>query len=131
MKMLSLLINEQGAQFIEVENTNEGINEALGWDDAWNTPTIRVRGHEYILICSDLGKIKHEKVSALSYNNLIEPKETLKEPFMVGAILISKFDGTDDLEALNDNDVEILKSRLYTHKKTYLKDYYKTILVID
>lgn len=129
--MLFLLINKNGASYIDIDNTCEAINKALGWDDAWNTPTISVRGHKYICICSDTGKIKHEPVSALSYNNLIEPKQALQEPFIVGAIIISKFDGIDDYEALNDKDIEILNSRLYSHGKTYLKDYFKTILILD
>lgn len=131
MKIKVLLINEQGAKFTEVENTNEAINELLAWDDAWNVPTIEVRGNRYLVVCSDTGKMRHEKVSCLSYGNLLEPSEALREPFIVGSVIITKFDGTDDFEALNDDDVETLSSRLYEHKKTYLKDYFKTILVID
>lgn len=130
-KIQVLLINEHGADFIEVENTNTAINEVLKWDDAWNTPTIQVRGQRYIIICSDTGKIRHEKVSALGYTNLISPSETLKEPFVVGNIIITKFDGIDDFETLNDKDVEILKSRLYTHGKKYLKDFMPVVLVLD
>lgn len=129
--MLVLLIDKNGASYIDIENTNSAINKALNWDDAWNTPTIRVRGRQFICICSDTGKLRHEPVSALSYANLIEPKETLREPFIVGAIIITKFDGTDDFEPLNEDDIEILDSRLYSHGKTYLKEFYKTILVLD
>lgn len=129
--MKFLLINENGAEFIEIENTNKAINEVLGWNDAWNVPTIKVRGLDFLCICSDLGKIKHQPISCISYDNLIEPKQEVREPFIVGAVLITKFNGIDDFKTLNDNDIEILKSRLYEHQKPYLKDYYKTILVID
>lgn len=131
MNIRVLLINEQGADFVNVENTNQAINKLLNWDDAWNVPTIRVRGHNYLVVCSDMGKIRHEKVSCLSYDNLIEPKEALQEPFIVGSVIITKFDGTDDFEALNEQDIEILKSRLYAHGKSYLKDYFPTILILD
>lgn len=129
--MRVLLINENGATYIDIENTNEAIDKALGWDDAWNTPTISVRGHHYIAICSDRGKLRHEPVSAIAYSNLIAPKQALREPFMVGAIIITKFDGIDDFEGLNDEDIETLDSRLYSHGKPYLKDYLKTLLIID
>lgn len=131
MEIKVLLINEEGADFVNVENNNEAITKLLQWDDAWNVPTIRVRGHDYLCVCADLGKIRHERVACLSYDNLIEPKEALREPFIVGSVIITKFDGTDDFEALNDNDIEILKSRLFTHGKDYLKDYLPTILVLD
>ena len=129
--MLVLLINETGASYIDIDNTNEAFNRALNWDDAWNTPTLSIRGHKYICVCADTGKIRHERVSALSYANLVEPKETLREPFIVGSCIITKFDGTDDFEALNDEDIELLDSRLFSHGKTYLKDYFKTILILD
>ena len=129
--MLVLLINETGASYIDIDNTNEAFNNALNWDDAWNTPTLSIRGHKYVCVCADTGKIRHERVSALSYANLIAPKETLQEPFIVGACIITKFDGTDDFEALTDDDIELLDSRLYSHGKTYLKEYFKTILILD
>ena len=129
--MLVLLINETGASYIDIDNTNEAFNSALNWDDAWNTPTLSIRGHKYVCVCADTGKIRHEQVSALSYANLIAPKETLREPFIVGACIITKFDGTDDFEALTDDDIELLDSRLYSHGKTYLKEYFKTILILD
>lgn len=131
MDIKVLLINENGADFVNVENTNEAINKLLNWDDAWNVPSIQVRGHNFLCVCADLGKIRHERVACLSYNNLIEPKEALQEPFIVGSVIITKFDGIDDFEALNDEDIEILKSRLFTHGKNYLKDYFPTILVLD
>ncbi len=129
--MLVLLINDNGATFTDIENTNKDFERVLNWDDAWNTPTIFVRKHRFIAVCSDTGKLRHERVSALSYDNLINPGETLRETFLVGTIIITKFDGTDDFESLNDEDIEILNSRLFTHGKTYLKDFYKTILVLD
>lgn len=131
MEIKVLLINENGADFVNVENTNEAIEHLLKWDDAWNVPTIQVRRHNYLVVCSDRGKLRHERVACLSYNNLIEPKKALQEPFIVGSVIITKFDGIDDFEALNDEDIEILKSRLYTHGKDYLKDYLPTILVLD
>ncbi len=128
--MRVLLINENGASYIDIENDYKAFNKALGWDDAWNTPTIRVRGHQFICVCSDTGKLKHEQVSALSYANLIEPKETLREPFIVGAIIITKFDGTDDFEALNDQDIALLNSRLWT-PIGIVDEFYKTMLILD
>lgn len=131
MEIKVCLINNQGASFVNVENNNEAFNKLLGWDDFWDCATILVRGQKFIVVCADTGKMRHEPVSCLSYNNLIEPKEALQEPFIVGACIITKFDGTDDFEALNDKDIETLKSRLYTHGKSYLKDYFPTILVLD
>lgn len=128
--MRVLLINENGASYIDIENDYKAFNKALGWDDAWNTPTIRVKGHQFVCVCSDTGKLRHEQVSALSYTNLIEPKETLREPFIVGAIIITKFDGTDDFEALNDQDVALLNSRLWTPIGIVDK-FYKTMLILD
>lgn len=129
--MLVLIINENGASYTEIENTNTAFNKALGWDDAWNTPTILVRNHKYICVCSDTGKLRHERVSAIAYRNLIEPKDTLQEPFIVGTCIITKFDGTDDFEPLTDEDIEILDSRLYSHGKVNLKEFFKTLLILD
>lgn len=131
MEIRVLLINEQGANFVNVENTNKAINQLLNWEDCWDVPTINIRGHQYLIVCSDTGKMKHWPVSCLSYDNLIEPKEALREPFIVGSVIITKFDGKDDFKSLNDKDVEILESRLYTHGKAYLKDYFPTILILD
>lgn len=128
--MRVLLINENGASYIDIENDYKAFNKALDWDDAWNTPTIRVKGHQFVCVCSDTGKLRHEQVSALSYTNLIEPKETLREPFIVGAIIITKFDGTDDFEALNDQDVALLNSRLWT-PISIVEEFYKTMLILD
>lgn len=128
--MRFLLINENNADFIDIPNTNESIEKALGWDDAWNTPTINIGGVPFIAICSDTGKVRHEPVSAISFVNLIAPKETLQETFLVGPIIISKFDGTDDFESLNDQDVDLLRQHLWHHN---MKDrnFYKTMLIID
>lgn len=131
MEIKVCLINNHGADFVNVENNNEAFNKLLGWDDFWDCATILVRGQKFIVVCADTGKMRHEPVSCLSYNNLIEPKEALQEPFIVGSCIITKFDGKDDFEALNDKDIETLKSRLYTHGKNYLKDYFPTILVLD
>lgn len=128
--MRVLLINENGASYIDIENDYKAFNKALDWDDAWNTPTIRVKGHQFVCVCSDTGKLRHEQVSALSYANLIEPKETLREPFIVGAIIITKFDGTDDFKALNDQDVALLNSRLWT-PISIVEEFYKTMLILD
>lgn len=126
-----LLINSDGAKFIDIENTNKALNEALQWNDAWNVPTIKVRGNDYLVICSDTGKLRREPVSCLSYIDLIEPKQALREPFIVGNVIITKFDGIDDFTSLNDKDIEVLTERLYEHKKPYLKSYLPTILVLD
>lgn len=131
MKIRVFLINKDGASIIDIENDYRAFNEALKWDDAWNTPTIRVRGHDYICVCSDTGKLRHEPVSALSYANLIAPKQALREPFIVGSIIITKFDGTDDFMSLSDKDIELIESRIYTHGKHYLKEYFDTLLVLD
>lgn len=124
------LINENGGQVIDIENDYKEINKALGWDDAWNTPTIKINGDNYIAICSDKGKIRHEKVSALGINNLLSPKKELREPFLVGAILITKFDGIDDYEGLNDEDIENIESSLIEVGKEG-RDFYEYILILD
>lgn len=129
--MLFYLINQDGAKTIDIPNDYKEINKALNWDDAWNTPTIRLRGHDYIVICSDTGKLRHEPVSAISYINWLIPTKEIREPFIAGSIIITKFDGTDDFEALNDKDIEIIESRLFTHGIESLKNYFKTILILD
>lgn len=131
MKIKILSIKQDGYQFKEIENDYEAFNNELEWDDAWNTPTIQVKGVRYIVVCSDLGKVRHEKVSVLGYDNVIAPKEALQEPFMVGNVIITKFDGIDDFESLNDSDIAILESRLYQHHYIYDSEFFKTILVID
>ena len=123
-------VNKEGASVLDIPNKLDEINNALGWTDAWNTPTIQICGRKYILICSDLGKVQHLPISALCRSNLITPKETIQEPFMVGTIIITKFDGIDDFEALNDEDLAILQSR--TIDAHYFGiDSYNKILVID
>lgn len=124
------LINENGGQVIDIENNNKEINKALGWSDAWNTPNINVNGEEYIAICSDTGKIRHEKVSALGINNLLSPKKELREPFLVGAIIITKFDGIDDFTGLNDEDIENIESSMACIGKEG-RDFYENILILD
>lgn len=124
------LVNENGGQAIDIENNNKEINKALGWSDAWNTPTIKISGEDYIAICSDLGKVRHEKVSALGINNLLSPKKELREPFLVGAIIITKFDGIDDFEGLNDEDIENIESSLIEVGKDSI-DFYERILILD
>lgn len=128
--MTFLLINENGASFIDIPNKLEDLNKALGWNDAWNTPTIYIEDHAYIIICSDLGKVRHERVSALSFKNLISPTDNLREPFIVGNIIISKFNGVDDFASLTKKDQEILNSRLMEHHYTST-DFYPCILIID
>lgn len=124
------LINENGGRVIDIENNNKEINKALGWSDAWNTPNINVNGEEYIAICSDTGKIRHEKVSALGINNLLSPKKELREPFLVGAIIITKFDGIDDFTGLNDDDIENIESSMACIGKEG-RDFYENILILD
>ena len=124
-------LNENGGQSIDIPNTYEALKKELSWDDAWNTPTINIKGIPFIIICSDLGKLKHMKVSCLSYNNIIEPTTTLKEPFIVGEVIITKFDGTDDFEALSDNDIDIIESRLIEMPKLTKPMFYNRVLVID
>ena len=124
------LINKDGAKVIDIENNNKEINKALGWSDAWNTPTIKVCGERYIAICSDLGKIRHEPVSALSSKNLFLRFKTLREPFLVGPIIITKFDGIDDFESLNDEDIEYLESSTI-NVGIEGADFYKEVLILD
>lgn len=132
MKIKVLLINESGANFIDIENDYKEINRALNWEDAWNTPTIQVRGNKYICICSDTGKLRHERVACLSYDNISAPKSTLREPFIVGSVIITKFDGIEDYEALNEQDMALLKSRfLYNNNSLLLHQYFPTLLILD
>ena len=125
-----LLLTKGGASFVDLENTNEGFNKALGWDDAWNTPTIRIDDVPYVIVCSDLGKVRHEPISCLGLVNLFEKGETIKEPFIVDSVIVTKFDGVDDFESLNDLDIERLKNRLM-EVTTGHPDIFKTILIID
>jgi len=124
-----LLINETGAKFVHVEDDNKAINKLLGWDDAWNVPTISVMNRKYLCVCSDTGKIRHEKVSALSLKNIFSPKETLQETFIVGSIIITKFDGIDDFESLNDEDKNVLLSSIMRPSTNSM--YFPDVLVLD
>lgn len=127
-----LFINENGASFVEVENTNKGFNDLLAWDDAWNTPTIKVWGDSYICVCSDTGKIRHEPISCLSLDNLLDATDQIREPFIVGNVIITKFDGTDDFESLTEHDIEKLRTRLYKIPQPFrVKDFFKTLLILD
>lgn len=129
--MTFLLINKNGASFIDIPNTLEAINETLDWDDAWNTPTITIEGNAYIVICSDLGKVKHEPVSAMGINNLLCPSDDLKEPFIVGNILVTKFNGVDDFDSLNAKDIDILTDKLWNHGINQPNMFNPTLLIID
>lgn len=125
-----LLLTKHGASFVDLEDTCEAFNEALEWDDAWNTPTIRIDDVPYIVVCSDLGKVRHEPISCLSLANLYDnDSETIKEPFIVDNVIVTKFDGTDDFESLNDLDIERLRNRLLN--VTGHKDMFNIILIID
>lgn len=131
MKLIRvLLIDENGANVIDVENTNTGFNNALGWDDAWNTPTILVNGKKFIAVCADTGKIRHEPVACMGRNNFIDPKDRLQEPFIVGATIITKFDGIDDFEDLTSKDIDLLIDNLIDNSKR-LKDYFPKVLILD
>lgn len=132
MTIKVLLINENGANYIDIENDYKSFNNALKWDDYWNTPTISVMGKKYIAICSDTGKLRHESISALSKVNFIAPKETIRETFLVGAIIITKFDGTDDFETLNEKDIDTLNNRLFSFLQNKTKEgIMPTILMLD
>lgn len=127
-----LRIDENGAEVIDIENTNQAFEEALGWDDAWNTPTIRVNGHSYIAVCSDTGKIRHEPIACIGANNLFEPNEQgyIKEPFIVGTTIITKFDGIDDFCSLDQADLNRLADNLMPmHKAT--NQWYPKVLIIE
>lgn len=125
-----LLIDEEGANILDIENSNKAFNNALGWDDAWNTPTIIVGGKRFIAVCADTGKLRHERVACIGRNNFIEPKETLQEPFIVGATIITKFDGIDDFDSLTSKEIDILIDNLIDNSKR-LKDYMPKVLILD
>lgn len=125
-----LLLDREGANVLDIENSVEGFNNALQWDDAWNTPTIVVNGRKFIAVCSDTGKIRHEPVACIGRNNLIEPKEALQEPFIVGATIITKFDGIDDFEDLTSKDIDLLIDNLIDNSAR-LKDYMPKVLILD
>lgn len=125
-----LLIDENGAEVIDIENSNKAFNEALGWDDAWNTPTIKVKDKYFIAVCSDTGKIRHEPIACIGYNNLFNNAEHLQEPFIVGATIITKFDGIDDFISLDNKDIDTLADNLMTMKTTS-KDWYPKVLIIE
>ncbi len=128
-----LLINQNGAEFKEINNTTKGINDALGWYDFWNTPVISIGGEQYICICSDNGKRDNEPISCIGINNLVSPSPDnyIKEPFICGTVIITKYDGIDDYETLNDRDVELLKEHLYKHNKPNTKDFFPELLILD
>ena len=125
-----LLINDKGANFIDIENDNKAFDKALQWNDCWNTPTISVNDTHYICVCNDRGKIRHEKISCLCISNLFEPKSTIQDPFIVGNVIITKFNGTDDFTDLNEADIKNLKERLID-VGTDKKDLLPTILILD
>lgn len=128
-----LFISENGASFVDVENTNKGFNTLLGWDDAWNTPTIKIWNNDYICVCADTGKIQHWPISAIGMNNFFnDDEELIHEPFIVGNIIITKFDGTDDFESLTQHDIELLRTRLYKiPAKIPTNDFYRELLILD
>jgi hypothetical protein len=133
MKLIRVLIIEKdGANVIDIENTNTGFNNALGWGwhDAWNTPTISVNGKKFIAVCSDTGKIRNEQVACIGRNNLMDPKDRLQEPFIVGTTIITKFDGIDDFEDLTSKDIDLLIDNLIDNKKR-LKGFFKKVLILD
>lgn len=125
-----LLINDKGANFIDIENDNKSFDNALQWDDCWNTPAIYVNGQHYICVCSDRGKLRHEKITCLSLINLLQPQKTIREPFIVGNCIITKFNGTDDFTTLNKADIENLKKRLIDVGKDK-NDFMTSILILD
>ena len=133
MTIKVLFISENGASFVDIENTCKGFNDLLGWDDAWNTPTIKIWNNDYVCVCADTGKIQHWPISALTMRNWTNDEmEQVQEPFIVGNIIITKFDGTDDFESLNEHDIELLRTRLY--KVPHLievKDFYRELLILD
>lgn len=125
-----LLINEKGASFIDIPNTNEAINQALGWEDYWDCPNIKVGNLDYVVICADTGKMRHEPVSAIGINNFSNDSPNLLEPFIVGAIIITKFDGTDDFMTLNQADKENLAEHIFEPSKKSPM-FYPSLLIID
>lgn len=130
-KIRVIVLNDKGYKIVEVQNDYKSIRSLVSWECAWNTPLVQVCGQKYMIICSDLGKLEKKKISCLGYTNLISPKETVQEPFICDEVIITKWDGNDDYETLNDLDIGILESRLYTHQKKYLRDFFPTILVLD
>lgn len=131
MKIKVLLINSKGYQFREIENHYEQFNKLVSWNDAWNTPSVVIDGHNYTIICSDLGKVRHDRVSCITMSNIKYPSETLREPFMVGDIVVTKFDGNEDFESLNNEDIERLSKRIFTTKNKAISQFYNSILIID
>lgn len=130
-KIRVMVIKLNGVSVVEVENTNKAINDLVSWDDAWNTPMVWCGGRPYIAICSDCGKMRGERISAVKGTQILNLHEGIKEPFLVGDIVITKYNGIDDFESLNDKDIEILYSRL-SKTSFYIKKYfYKDVLMLD
>lgn len=123
-------IDELGGRVIDIPNKYEAINEAWGLNHAWNTPTLQIGGKKFIVICSDVGKVKHLPISCISKDDLINPKSTIREPFIVGPVIITKFDGIDDFTDLTELDIVLLNNRLIDAKFFGLESYGK-ILVLD
>ncbi|MCR5309171.1 MAG: hypothetical protein K6E21_03575 [Bacilli bacterium] len=124
------LINENGAKVIDIPNTSEEIDAVLNYKSSyggWNTPTIKVKGRQFIAVVCDLGKKIGLPISAITVETAMTNK--LKEPFLVGPTLISKFDGKDDFATLDDKDIEILKSA--TEQSNTSEYLYKDLLLLD
>lgn len=131
MKMIKVfLINERGAREIVINNDYRAFNKVLGWSDAWNTPTIKIKGKSFICVCSDTGKLRGEKISCLGYNNLFSDSEFYQEPFIVGNCIITKFDGVDDFESLTEEDIKLLSSYLLD-TKNQVSNAMPKILILD
>ncbi len=126
--MKTFLVNEQGAKVIDIPNNLEALKQALGWEDAWNTPTLQIGGRKYIVICSDTGKIRHEKISAISVSTILTGR--LVEPFLVGPILITKFDGIDDFMDLDQADINILENAMFQSRNPN-DETFDLMLVLD
>ena len=125
-----VFINESGMHDMTIENDYQTIKNLIGFDEAWNTPTITLDDVNYIVVCSDLGKIRHYPVSALSLHSLNRRKDRLEEPFIVGPIMITKFDGVDDFATLTDEDIERIESSMLNLEHAP-EDWYNDILVFD
>lgn len=124
------LIDEHGADVVDIANTNEAINKALHWKNSWgcwNETAVDVSGIQYLIICCDLGKRIGLPISAIPTETFETGK--LQEPFMVGPVLITKFDGKDDYETLTEKDIENL--RKHTGRLKNPISCYKEVLIIN
>ena len=129
------LINENGANAIDIPNTNEDIDKALNFKDGYgsrNYAHIQVSGFSYLAIVCDMGKPINLPVSAVPQKiAYTTTKDAIPEPFLVGPTLIGLYDESIGFMDLLDNDIERLTHATVDIPHPNIVNTYKKILIID